>query len=191
MTDAQDSTLHDEDATHDEDARHDEDAAHDEVRDPIVEPALHDDEGEDDGDARTAGGSELGITMLGLAVLLGFGSFGTWYSNPSQSGAGIARWQGPGWITLVMAIVIAVAATLGLAGSARGARVVAATMSGGALIVSGYFCIQFALWYPSALQVSIGWGLWLATSAGLVSLVFGSIWSLRGRAEPALAPSDG
>ena len=128
---------------------------------------------------------------LSCALLLGVGSFGTWSSshlNPLpahwsvsvslHSMRGIEHWEGVGWMTLLLAVVVAFALVFGITRGSSAVSVIIASLFGAALIISGVWILGYLVWFsPPAFTYSIGWGLWLCFCASLAGLALGSAWA--------------
>ena len=140
-----------------------------------------------DPDARPGTDARVGIPLICLMLLVAVGSFGTWLIERTQhlkeavTTGGMEHWRGPGWISLVLAIAAIVVLLSDLKGLRGWAPVTATTLMGALIVVTGYFAVEFALWFeagPNA-TFSVGWGLWLCLSSSILGVVVGTLWVRR------------
>jgi hypothetical protein len=116
------------------------------------------------------------------------GSFGSWADRISvhlppdvvSTGTGyrgIVDWEGPGWLTLGLAVTVLAALAVSRARPTGSARVVAATLFGAEALTSIYNAVALSLWYQFRyLSYSIGWGLWLCLTCSVLGLALATLW---------------
>jgi len=129
------------------------------------------------------------LCLLVLAILLGVGSFFSWFiqmvSGQAYPTKGIQDWRGYGWMTLVLAIVIVVVVVADLSQPSVTTRAVAAALFGASGVISVFFALQYVAFASTAqLPTSLGWGLDLCMGVGVVGLGLGSFAAMLGRHSP-------
>lgn len=126
----------------------------------------------------------LDLLLLGCATLVAVGSLGVWevghwsfgrYTFPPGFIPGSDLWSGQGWITLLLAVLIATTTVLAVATRWLVARVVVASLFATATIVVAISLATFHQWYPNVdVSTSPGWAAWLCLGASIVGALAGA-----------------
>jgi len=129
--------------------------------------------------------------LIGLAILVAVGSFGSWASlhgtgilslPRSASIQGTSRLAGGDcWITFSLAVLFAIGSVVALMKHSKVAYIVVASLSGSVILVAFVAMSDLPSWYtvPHLFAGSIGWGLWLCLVSAAIACIAATLRCLR------------